>query len=197
MTVWCVILWLLLPTLLCAEQHAGVWLRQPSKDAVPSTTGTQSRQSVSCGPVHWTAPIPEGGPLPVRQPPPKDAPLRFASAASSPHAAALRRAAHWLQAHSLQIDSAPSEQAGVHQRRQPLLQHHPPLVLVAWWDPSLAPTDAGALVAYTLSDNLWAHWALRQLAPETSANIRASLCVHRQTALLAAMRKGGEQMWAL
>ena len=39
----------------------------------------------------------------------------------------------------------------------------------------MAPSDKGALVAYTLSDSLWAHWALRELNPSASARIEASL----------------------
>ena len=38
-------------------------------------------------------------------------------------------------------------------------------------------SDKGALVAYTLSDSLWAHWALREPSPSTSARIASSGCL--------------------
>lgn len=143
-------------------------------------TVSSTGRGVSCGPVHWTSPLPRATPGELA---PRDAPLRFASAFASSHAAALRRAADWLETHSLQVDSALLVHAQAngtlhrHQQHSQLQQYTTPLVLVAWWDPSLAPLDTGAVVAYTLSDNLWASWALRQLAPATSARIKASLCV--------------------
>ena len=158
------------------EWFALLWLLFLQRLAVSSTVS----RGVSCGPVHWVSPLP-GPPMSEDSVAPSDAPLRFASAFASPHAPALRRAADWLEAHSLQIDFAllAHAQANLtlrdHQKRSQ--QQSTPLVLVAWWDPSLAPLDTGALVAYTLSDNLWTSWALRQLAPATSTHIKSSLCV--------------------
>ena len=90
-----------------------------------------------------------------------DAPLRFAPVASSPFAPSLARAAAWLAAHEVQINTPDAGRVS----------------LIAWWDPSLS-TNQSQLVAYTLSDTLWSAWALRQLLVNSTVSNRLNYSLH-------------------
>jgi hypothetical protein len=90
---------------------------------------------------------------------PAEAPLRFITPAGHPHEQALERGAQWL------LDRVVTIGVG----DEPV-----PLSLIAWWDPTLS-SDRRDLVAYTITDTLWAAWALRPFAPTTAAALGRSL----------------------
>lgn len=122
--------------------------------------------AILCG---WTqaasAQLPAAAPPRFRFPPaqpalvPHEAPLRFASPANHPHATALADGARWLTQQVVHIETGGDAE---------------PLALIAWWDPTLS-TDQRDLVAYTITDTLWAAWALRPFCPEVAAHLARSL----------------------
>lgn len=90
---------------------------------------------------------------------PREAPLRFTEPDSCPCREVVNRGAAWLLRHVVYIESKDDPE---------------PLALIAWWDPTLS-NEPGDLVAYTLTDTLWAGWALRSFSPEIGAQLCRSL----------------------
>jgi len=88
----------------------------------------------------------------------KDSSLKFAEPSAPAEKSAAKRGADWLAAHAVDV----------------LIDEQERLTLIAWWDPTLSPSKSD-LVAYTVSDNLWAAWALRPYRPDLSTAILNSL----------------------
>jgi hypothetical protein len=98
-------------------------------------------------------------PAPAPAPPPREAPLRFVSLAEHPQREALVQGAQWLADHVVHVETASDTE---------------PLALIAWWDPTLS-SNRRDWVAYTITDTLWAAWALRPFAPELAEHLTRSL----------------------
>jgi hypothetical protein len=96
---------------------------------------------------------------PASHRPVREAPLVFQSPQGHVHQAALERGAEWLAERVVQVERTGDEE---------------PLALIAWWDPTLSD-DSRDLVAYTITDTLWAAWALRPFRPELAAHLSRPL----------------------
>jgi hypothetical protein len=95
--------------------------------------------------------------------------VRFVLPANEVSKTRVVRASDWLNKHIVEGTMSHAQDLG-------------PMTLVAWHDPTLAPTDGNALAAYAITDSLWASRALTLQYPaqaEAIADTLQKLNCHR------------------